>query len=411
MDPENILNALKNGNVPPEGVSEICVGRENEIEEFQKIFERVRGGVAVTKFLNGEFGAGKSFFLKLIEEKALAENFVVSKVTLSRDVPFNKFEVVYRNIARSLTCKTGISLEHIIERWMTKIRTVALRETIDPSQQEQIVRDNIHNDLKEAHKYSASFATAIENYYNLLSKGDHETAKHAIAWLSGETNIPFTIKRKFGVKGDIDKENAFKHLESLSAFLKSLNYAGLVILIDEAEHIMTLHNKKLRDTAYDYMRNIYDACNGGRFRNTLFIFAGTPEFFEDQKLGIPSYTALNERIEDVLHTELKDLRKPIIKLDGFKREDLMELSSRLISMHEELYDWDAGIVRDSLEGIISRHESSAELTGYIPPRIFVKSFISVLDVVQQNPELKTEDEILDLFEEKEEIELEDEDWI
>ena len=34
----------------------LCVGRENEIEEFQKIFERVRGGVAVTKFLNGEFG-------------------------------------------------------------------------------------------------------------------------------------------------------------------------------------------------------------------------------------------------------------------------------------------------------------------------------------------------------------------
>ena len=67
--------------------------------------------------------AGKSFFLKLIEEKALAENFVVSKVTLSRDVPFNKFEVVYRNIARSLACKTGISLEHMVERWMTRIRT------------------------------------------------------------------------------------------------------------------------------------------------------------------------------------------------------------------------------------------------------------------------------------------------
>lgn len=413
MNAESIINALKNGNVPPEGVGEICVGRERELEEFDKIFSKVKDGAAVTRFLNGEFGSGKSFFLKLLEERALADNFVVAKVTLSRDVPFNKFEVVYRSIVASLRCKTGTSLEHIIEKWTTQLRMMALRETTDPYQQERIVIDNINNDLKEVRKHATTFAAAIENYYKLSARGDQETAKYAMAWLSGEKNIPYTIKRQFGVKGDIDRENAFKYLEALSSFLMALKYSGLIILIDEAEHIMTLHTKKLRDTAYDYMRFIYDECSLGRFHNTLFIFAGTPEFFEDPKMGVPSYTALNERIEDVLNTEFKDLRKPIIRLDGFKKDNLMELSDRLISMHEEVYEWEAKPVRESLDGIIARHEANAELTGYISPRNFVKSFISVLDVVQQNPELRSEEEILDLFEEKEMEfeEFEDEDWV
>jgi len=411
MDAERIINALKNGNVPPDGVGEICVGREREIEEFDKILGKVKEGAAITRFLNGEFGSGKSFFLKLLEERALADNFVVAKVTLSRDVPFNKFEVVYRNIVASLRCKTGVSLEHIIEKWITQLRMMSLRETTDPYQQERAVIENISSDLNEVRKHSTTFAAAIENYYKLSARGDKETARYAMGWLSGEKNIPFTIKRQFGVKGDIDRENAFKYLEALSSFLRALKYSGLIILIDEAEHIMTLHTKKLRDTAYDYMRYIYDECSIGRFQNTLFIFAGTPEFFEDPKLGVPSYTALNERIEDAIKTEFKDLRKPIIRLDGFRRENLHELSERLIAMHEEVYGWEATPVRESLDGIISRHEANAELTGYISPRNFVKSFISVLDVVQQNPELHGEAEILDLFEEKEMEFEEDEDWV
>jgi len=411
MDAERIINALKNGNVPPDGVGEICVGREREIEEFDKILGKVKEGAAITRFLNGEFGSGKSFFLKLLEGRALADNFVVAKVTLSRDVPFNKFEVVYRNIVASLRCKTGVSLEHIIEKWITQLRMMSLRETTDPYKQERAVIENISSDLNEVRKHSTTFAAAIENYYKLSARGDQETAKYAMGWLSGEKNIPFTIKRQFGVKGDIDRENAFKYLEALSSFLRALKYSGLIILIDEAEHIMTLQTKRLRDTAYDYMRFIYDECSIGRFQNTLFIFAGTPEFFEDPKLGVPSYTALSERIEDAIKTEFKDLRKPIIRLDGFRRENLHELSERLIAMHEEVYGWEANPVRESLDGIISRHEANAELTGYISPRNFVKSFISVLDVVQQNPELRGEAEILDLFEEKEIEFEEDEDWV
>lgn len=415
MDYEDIITALKNGTVPANGASEICIGRENEINEFKYLLSKIRENKAYTKFIDGEFGAGKSFFLKVIEEVAFEENFVVAKVTLSRDVPFNKIEIVYRNIVKNLRCKTGTSLEHIIERWITKLKMMAFDETSDPVKQNLIINENIHNDLENARKHSNPFVVAIENYNKAMNSGEYETAKYAQAWLRGDSNIPYTEKRKFGVKGDVDRENAFKLLEALSAFLKTIGYSGLVILIDEAEYIMMLQSKKLRDTAYNYIRDIYDECNSGNFQNTMFIFAGTPRFFDDDKIGVPSYEALNDRIEDALDTSLKDLRKPILKLEGFTKDELIEMAKKLVLMHENVYKWNGSEkIEPVMENIVDVHEENAGLTGgRVTPRIFVRSFMSVLDTIQQNPDEFNEDkDILKVFEEKE-TELEealDDDW-
>jgi hypothetical protein len=126
---------------------------------------------------------------------------------------------------------------------------MVFEQTDDPIKQNLIIRENMHSELESARKHSNPFVVAIENYYNAMNTGDYETAKYAQSWLGGDSNIPFKYKNKFGVKGEIDKENAFKFLKSLSAFIQTIGYSGLVILIDEVEHIMDLHSKKLRDTA------------------------------------------------------------------------------------------------------------------------------------------------------------------
>lgn len=407
--------AMKNGNVPSNGASEVCIGREKEINEFKYLLKKVNDEKAITKFINGEYGSGKSFFLKVIEEMAFKDNFVVSKVTLNRDVPFNKIEVVYKNIAQTLRCKTGTSLEHIIEKWITRLKMMAFNETSDPVKQALIVSENMQNDLEKAREYSNSFVVAIEHYYKAMNSGDYETAKYAQAWLRGDSNIPFTEKKKFGVKGNIDRENAFKFLEALATFVKTIGYSGLVILIDETEYIMHLHTKKLRDTAYNYLRDIYDECNSGKFQNTLFVFAGTPQFFDDPKLGVPSYEALSGRIEDPLDTSLKDLRKSVITLEGFEKDDLMDIAGRLMIMHEQVFEWNAKEkISPMIEDIVLTHEENAGLTGgKVTPRLFIRSFIGVLDTVQQNPEeFSTDKDILKVFAEKE-TELEEaleDDW-
>lgn len=418
MDYESVLMALKNGNVPESGVKDLCIGRERQIKEFENLLNKVNDKKAIVKFINGEFGAGKSFFLKVIEEMAYDENFVVSWISLSNDVPFNKIDVVYKNIVKSLKCKTGTSLSHIIDRWITGLKMMAYEETSDSQKQNQLVQESIHDDLTETREHANAFATAIENYNVLMNEEDYNTAEYVKAWLRGDSNIPYTIKRKFGVKGDVNKENAINFLEALSIFVKSIGYSGLVVLIDEAEFTMNLHNTKLRDIAYNYMRDIYDNCNLGKFENSLFVFAATPELFDNQKKGIPSYEALDDRLKDVLDTDLEDMRKPIFDLKGFDENDLMEVSTKLISMHAEAYNWNAADkINPVLKDIVKIHIENAGLTGgRVIPRTFIRSFVSVLDMVQQNQShFKDSKEILKVFNDREaelneNIDEFDDDW-
>ena len=57
MNYEDVIMALKNGNVPAEGVKDICMGRDDEIAEFERLLEKVSEDKAITKFSNGEYGA------------------------------------------------------------------------------------------------------------------------------------------------------------------------------------------------------------------------------------------------------------------------------------------------------------------------------------------------------------------
>lgn len=389
MNNEDILMALKEGNVPSEGVRDFCIGRDKEIEEFKRLLEKVdEEDKSIVKFLNGEFGAGKSFFLKVIEEMAFENNFAVSWITIGNNLPFNKIDVVYKNIAKSLRCKTGTSLEHIIDRWLIGLQAMTFEDEEDPEKQVELLNERVHEELNETREYSNPFATTIENYHKLKIEGDYEGASTAIAWLRGDSNIPATLKRKFNIVGAIDKENALSFLEALSIFIKSAGYSGLVILIDEVEFIMNLHTQKIRDVAYNYMRDIYDNCNLSKFNSTLFVFAGTPEFFDNPRKGVPSYAALDNRIRNVLETDLVDMRTPVINLKGLNKENIIEISSKLISMHEEVYNWDASnIITPIIDDIAEMEVSNAGLTGgNVNAREFFRKFISLLDTVEQNPD-------------------------
>lgn len=328
VDYEEIIMAFKNGNVPSEGVKSLCFGRDLELKEFEYLLDQTKKGKSFARFLNGDFGAGKSFFLKVLEEISFEKDFVVAWVTISNDIPFNKIDVVYKNIAKNLRCKTGTSLEHIIERWLTALKMKAFNETSNLQEQNRAIEENIRSDLKNVREHSNSFATAIESYNRLMKQEDYKTANFTMAWIRGDSNIPFTEKRKFGVKGGITKENAINFIEALSIFVNSVGYSGLVILVDEIEFIMNLPSSRLRDIAYNYLREIYDNCNIGKFRNSLFVFAGTSQFFDDNRKGVFSFQPLYDRINTNLSSGFRDIRKPIINLEGLTKENLINISEK-----------------------------------------------------------------------------------
>ena len=60
-----IVQALRAGVVPKLGLRHIQVGRVREIEELVKDMDRISDGGSAIRFIIGEYGSGKTFFMNL----------------------------------------------------------------------------------------------------------------------------------------------------------------------------------------------------------------------------------------------------------------------------------------------------------------------------------------------------------
>ena len=80
-----IVQALRAGVVPKLGLRHIQVGRVREIEELVKDMDRIAEGGAAIRFVIGEYGSGKTFFMNLIRLVALEKGLVVMFADLAPD--------------------------------------------------------------------------------------------------------------------------------------------------------------------------------------------------------------------------------------------------------------------------------------------------------------------------------------
>ncbi len=98
-----IIEGLRKGIVPTEYVSFFTVGRQNWLKFVEEDLDYfIANGGGKVRFINGDYGDGKTHFMSVIQQLALQKNFASSFVVLTRDVPIHKFEVVYQEIVSQL---------------------------------------------------------------------------------------------------------------------------------------------------------------------------------------------------------------------------------------------------------------------------------------------------------------------
>src|SRR5438445_8755549 len=78
-----ILSSLSAGVVPRIGLHHIQVGRKGEVAAVLEDLKKVEYGGSAIRFIVGRFGAGKSFFLNLIQTVALERKFVVVRADIT----------------------------------------------------------------------------------------------------------------------------------------------------------------------------------------------------------------------------------------------------------------------------------------------------------------------------------------
>ncbi len=106
-----IIDALRRGAVPGRGLDSFAVGMDRFGEAMDRDLDLVAGGGGVFKAARGEYGCGKTFFARWLQERAMGRGFAAAEVQISEsDTPLHRLETVYRRLMERLTvsgCRTG----------------------------------------------------------------------------------------------------------------------------------------------------------------------------------------------------------------------------------------------------------------------------------------------------------------
>src|SRR6185436_18293435 len=99
-----ILDALRRGTVPGAGLDVLAVGLDRFAPVIAEELEQVRGGRGLVKAVRGEYGTGKTFLARWLQEMALRQGFVTAEVQISEvETPLHRLEAVYRRLVERLS--------------------------------------------------------------------------------------------------------------------------------------------------------------------------------------------------------------------------------------------------------------------------------------------------------------------
>jgi hypothetical protein len=387
-DVNHVFEQLRKGLVPERGVDTFAVGIEKQRGEIRRQLDLVAGGEGSIKFLRGGYGCGKTFMARLAILDAQAQGFATSFVVVSdNDLRFHRFEEVYRKAVAELgtaTCARG-ALGDVLDRWIGRIEDSLVNAGADEkaSDFDERVHERLNEELASltGGKAPQDFVRVVQTIFELKQKGDLADAAALLSWLSGSGNVGAGVKKLAGIKGDIGSRDALAYLRGVLEMVKAAGYRGLVIVIDEAETILRMRTDS-RHKSLNGLRQISDA--SGDYPNLLWIFTGTPEFF-DSKRGVAGLPPLHDRVSFSSSGGFTSLRQAQLELKPFDRERLENVAIRL----RELYP---ATDRDRLMRLVSdeflRQLIEQVTAGFrgdvgVVPRQFLRELVTQMDLVDQ----------------------------
>ena len=388
-DIEHIFEKLRSGVVPERGLEAFAVGIEQQRAEIHRQLKLAGDREGVFKFFRGGYGCGKTFMSRLTLNDAQSQGFATSFVVVSdNDLHFHKFDDVYRRVVQELgtnSCPRG-ALADILDRWIAKVEDALIAAGADedsPDFDEQVAK-RLEEELASitGGKAPEDMARVLRSIFKLKQHGNFSEASALISWLSGSENVAASAKRIAGIKGDIGSREALDYLQGILEIVKAAGYKGLVIVIDEVETILRMR-RDIREKSLNGIRQICDAAD--RYQGLLWIFTGTPEFFDTQR-GIAGLAPLHDRIKFSTYEGFVNPRQPQLELKPFDRERLKEVALKL----RDTYPIDPTVtVPNKISPEFIQQLIDKVTTGFkgdvgVVPRQFLREFVNILDLAHQN---------------------------
>ena len=393
-----IIDALRRGTVPQRGLDVFAVGLARFEPAFDEELRAVAEGGAGVKAVRGEYGSGKTFVARWLQERAKRAGFAAAEVQISEaETPLHRLETVYRRAMERLSTADSYqgAFRPVVDGWFFGLEEEILAEgRVQPSDATGLraaTEALLEKRLSAISRATPQFALALRGYRKAQADGDAGIAEGLIAWLAGQPHVAAATKRAAGIKGDVDHFAALSFLQGLLTVLRDSGYAGLVLVLDEIETLQRVRGD-VREKGLNALRQLVDEVDAGRFPGLYLVVTGTPAFYDGPQ-GVRRLEPLAQRLHVDFSADARfdNPRAVQLRLPGFDHGRLVEVGrairdlyardaaarDRILALADDAYVADlAGAVAGDLGGKVG-----------VAPRLFLKKLVGdVLDRIDQHPD-------------------------
>ena len=390
-----VIQSLRAGVVPRTGQQHIQVGRANEVSALVTDIDRIADGGSAIRFVIGEYGAGKSFFLNLVRSIALERKLVTIHADLSPDRRLHatggQARSLYSELMRNLSTRAkpdGGAMPSVVERFVSESLKLARTRDTNP---EAVIRERLSNLQEMTGGYD--FAEIIAAYWRAHENGSEQLSADVVRWLRGEFSTRTDARTALGVRTIVDDGNFYDQLKLFARFVRMAGFSGVLVCLDEMVNLYKLSNTKARNSNYEQVLRILNDCLQGSAEGLGFVMGGTPDMLLDTRRGMYSYPALQSRLAENTFAAggLVDFSGPVLRLANLSAEDMYVLLGKLrhvfASGEPSLYL----VPNDALEAFMNHCASRVGDAYFRTPRNTIKEFVNLLAVLEQNPDVEWSD--------------------
>jgi len=385
------LQALQAGVVPRTGIQHIQVARENEIREMRKDIDRIADGGSGIRFVIGDYGSGKTFFLNLVREMALSQKLVTVHCDLSSAHRLyssgGQARAMYSELMRNMSTRSspgGGALPAVVERFVAGALTEATSTSSDVN---SVIAGRVASLSELVGGYD--FGAVVMAYWRGHDTGDDELKSNAIRWLRGEFSTKTEARQALGVRTIVNDNSFYDHLKLVAQFCRLAGFDGLLVCLDEMVSIYMLQNAQARRGSFEQLLRIVNDSIQGISRGIGFIAAGTPEFLQDPRRGVHSHEALSSRLAENTFAVggLVDHSGPVVRLQSLTPEDLFVLLEKVRDVYDSGREETVGVTGEVIEAFMGHCMNRIGEAYFRTPRTTIMAFVDLLAVLEQNPDV------------------------
>lgn len=389
-DRDTVLQALRAGVVPRAGLHLIQVGRIREVQALVRDVDRIGDGGSAVRFIVGDYGSGKTFFLTLVRAIAHEKGLVTAHVDLNPDRRLHgaqgQARSFYQELMRNLATRTkpDAAMSSIVERFVSSAMQEARQSGVSV---ESVIHSRLHALSELTNGYD--FAEVVAKYHAGHEQGNERLKADAIRWLRGEFSTRTDARLALGVRTIVDDDAVYDHLKLFARFVRLAGYKGLLVCGDELVNLLRIPHAGARNANYEQLLRIVNDVLQGAVEGLGFVFGATPESLMDPRRGLFSYSALETRLRENAFAQMRgidDTTGPVVRLAALTAEDLYVLLTKLRHVQAGGDPSKYLLPDEALHAFLSHCNDRIGAAYFQTPRNSIRAFLDLMAVLEASDE-------------------------